>query len=91
MLDRVLDGELAAGSRVSELVQEVVTALPSLVGSYRDAGELDVASVRQLTNRCFLMAKSGSRQTAREFSAAEALSGPSRLASPVAVTGAVSH
>jgi chemotaxis protein histidine kinase CheA len=61
LLDRVLDGDMAPSPKVQELVQEVVAALPDLVASYRNAGELDVMSTRQLTNRCFLMAKHGDR------------------------------
>jgi len=91
MLDRVLDGELALDARVEELLQQVVAALPSLVGSYRDAGEWDVANVRHLTNRCFLLAKSGERKSTAQFTAAETLRSQTRLVSPVAATGAVSH
>ena len=61
MLDRVLDGEMALGLRVQALLGEVIAALPALVASYRNAGELDVMSARQLTNRCFAIAKSGER------------------------------
>ncbi len=91
MLDRVLDGEQALDARVEELLQQVVAALPSLVGSYRSAGEWDVANVRHLTNRCFLLAKSGERKSAAQFNAAEALRGQARPVSPVTATGAVSH
>ncbi len=91
MLDRVLDGELAAGARLQELLQQVVAALPSLVGSYRNAGELDIANVRHLTNRCFLAAKSGNRQAPRDLQAADAARGSARLVSPVAVTGGITH
>jgi hypothetical protein len=91
MLDRVLDGELALDARVGELLQQVVAALPSLVGSYRNAGEWDVANVRHLTNRCFLLAKSSERRSATQFAAAEALRAQARPVSPAAATGAVSH
>ena len=91
MLDRVLDGDQELDTRVEELLQQVVAALPSLVGSYRSAGEWDVANVRQLTNRCFLLAKSGERKSSAQFTAAEALRGQARPVSPVAATGAVSH
>jgi len=65
MLDRVLDGDMPASPQVRELVQEVIAALPELVASYRNAGELDVMSTRQLTNRCFLMARNGGRDQAQ--------------------------
>ena len=91
MLDRVLDGDQELDTRVEELLQQVVAALPSLVGSYRSAGEWDVANVRHLTNRCFLLAKSGERKSSAQFTAAEALRGQARPVSPVAATGAVSH
>ena len=92
MLDRVLDGELAPTAGVQELVQQVIATLPDLVSSYREAGELDVMNTRQLTNRCFVMAKSGGRDLAEEIIQAEpALQGPATLVSPVSVTGTVSH
>ena len=91
MLDRVLDGEMGAGVRVQELVQEVVAALPGLVASYRNAGEADVANARQLTNRCFLMAKSGDREQAGVLPVpgAQALRGPARIASQMPAVGSV--
>ena len=49
-------------------------------------------NTRQLTNRCFVMAKSGGRDLAEEIIQAEpALQGPATLVSPVSVTGTVSH
>ena len=59
MLDRVLDGDLELDAGVQDLVRDVTQALPSLVESYRGAGQLDEVNTRQLTNRCFLMAHSG--------------------------------
>ena len=59
MLDRVLDGDLELDAGVQDLVRDVIRALPSLVDSYRSAGQLDEVNTRQLTNRCFLMAHSG--------------------------------
>jgi chemotaxis protein histidine kinase CheA len=91
MLDRVLDGELAPTSAVQTLVQQVITTLPALVASYREAGELDVMNTRQLTNRCFVMAKSGGRDVAEEIIQAKpAMQGPATLASPVPVSGTYS-
>ncbi len=90
MLDRVLDGELAPSPRVQELVKQVIAALPALVASYRNAGELDVFNARQLTNRCFLMAKSGGRDMAGAVPpAAQAVRGTARLVTPVPATGAI--
>jgi len=71
MLDRVLDGDLRADRNVQNLVLEVIAALPSLVASYRNDGELDVMNTRQLTNRCFVMAKSGGRDPAPEMLSGE--------------------
>jgi chemotaxis protein histidine kinase CheA len=72
MLDRVLDGDLAPGDRVRELLEEVVEALPGLVASYHTDGQLDEEHTRQLTNRCFLMARSGGNDLAEELPANEA-------------------
>jgi len=92
MLDRVLDGDLAPGGRVQELLQEVVEALPALVGSYRTECEPDVLSVRKLTNRCFLMAKSGGRDKGRALASPEqVMQGPARLVTAMPVTGAVGN
>lgn len=88
MLDRVLDGDIAPDTRVQELTAEVVRALPSLVASYREAGELDVDSTRQLTNRCFLLARSGGREASpRE----KVLRGPTRLPTQAPAAGIISQ
>jgi len=92
MLDRVLDGELEPTDSVQALVNEVIATLPTLVASYREAGELDVVNTRQLTNRCFVMAKSGGRDLAEEIIQAEpALQGPAAVVSAVSVSGTFSH
>jgi len=59
MLDRSLDGDLAAGAGVQTLVNEVVCALPDLVRSYSQSTGPDVGRIRQLTNACFALAASG--------------------------------
>jgi len=60
MLDRSLDGDLAPGTGVQKLVNEVVSALPELVRSYSDASASgpDVGRIRELTNACFALAAS---------------------------------
>ncbi len=57
MLDRVLDGDLEPSAQLVQLVQDVVTALPGLINSYKDASAFDIAGVRELTDRCFRMAE----------------------------------
>jgi hypothetical protein len=90
MLDRVLDGEMEPTVGVQTLVQEVIATLPDLVASYREAGELDVMNTRQLTNRCFVMAKSGGGDLAEEIIRPEpVMKGPAALVSPVPVSGTV--
>ena len=92
MLDRVLDGDLPADRKVQNLVLEVIAALPSLVSSYRNDGDLDVMNTRQLTNRCFVMAKSGGRDPAPQMLSAEhQLRGPANLVSPMPATGTISQ
>lgn len=56
MLDRSLDSELKPGSKVQQLVNDVVTALPDLVESYANDKGPDVQRIRQLTDACFAMA-----------------------------------
>lgn len=57
MLDRSLDGDLAADEKVQRLVSDVVKALPDLVESYgKDEGP-DVERIRQLTDACFALAE----------------------------------
>ena len=85
MLDRVLDGDLAPGDRVRELLEEVVEALPGLVASYHTDGQLDEEHTRQLTNRCFLMARSGGNDLAEDLPANEAA-----MAAPVVSAVSVS-
>ena len=58
MLDRSLDGDLAPGTGVQTLVNEVVSALPDLVRSYSDSTGPDVGRIRELTNACFALAAS---------------------------------
>jgi chemotaxis protein histidine kinase CheA len=59
MLDRSLDGDLAPGTGVQKLVNEVVSALPELVRSYSNASGPDVGRIRELTKACFALAESG--------------------------------
>jgi chemotaxis protein histidine kinase CheA len=59
MLDRSLDGDLAPGTGVQTLVNEVVCALPDLVRSYSESTGPDVGRIRQLTSACFALAASG--------------------------------
>jgi chemotaxis protein histidine kinase CheA len=56
MLDRVLDGDLTPNDSVKNVLAEVIEALPGLVMSYKNPGELDLAPARDLTNRCFRIA-----------------------------------
>ncbi|MCB1703884.1 MAG: Hpt domain-containing protein [Halioglobus sp.] len=62
MLDRSLDGELAAGATMQSLVNEVVSALPDLVRSYSNETGPDIGRIRELTNACFSVAASGEPQ-----------------------------
>ncbi len=92
MLDRVLDGDLAADAKLQSLVNDVIEALPSLVASYRNAGELDVAGVRQLTNRCFAMARSRPGAFTRQMPVANSSSqGLPNLVSAVSAPGMLSQ
>lgn len=94
MVDRVLDGELAAGANVQELVGEVVAALPALVASYRSDGEPDVMHARQLTNRCFVMAKSGDGMRAPDLPSlplGQGLRDNSALGTSAPVAGTISR
>lgn len=59
LLDRSLDGELVADATLQSLVNEVVSALPSLVRSYSNATGPDVHRIRELTNACFSAATAG--------------------------------
>jgi hypothetical protein len=82
MLDRVLEGEMAINPRVQELVRDVTDSLPALVASYRDGEAPDVQGVRQLTNRCLVMTRSGDRGTTTGPGAAvQDVADPTRLAS----------
>lgn len=67
MLDSALDGDLDTGETLQALVKEVVSALPALVMSYRKLEGLDVASARELTNKCFQLAKSGGADLAEDM------------------------
>jgi HPt (histidine-containing phosphotransfer) domain-containing protein len=59
LLDRSLEGELAADETVQKLVNELVVALPELVRSYSNAEGPDEERIRALTNACFELAASG--------------------------------
>ena len=92
MLDRVLDGDLSADRNVQNLVLEVIAALPALVASYRNDGQLDVMNARQLTNRCFVMAKSGGRDsTSGMLSAEHTLRGDASLVRQMPATSTISQ
>ena len=58
LLDRVLEGELEPNDHLMQLLDDVVSALPELVQSYKDPGEFDASLTRELTNRCFRAAES---------------------------------
>jgi len=90
MLDRVLDGDLAADGRFKELVSEVVAALPGLVDSYRNPGELDVTVARDLTNRCFLMVRTAGQVPARDIPRV-ALRAPLTAAATLPMAESLSH
>ncbi len=92
MLDRVLDGDIPPSEGVQMLVQQVVEALPLMVASYRDDGDLDVMTARQLTNRCFVMAKSRGMEVPGDPSRQNSVQqGPQALGSPEPVTGTISQ
>ena len=67
MLDRVLDGELVPSNNVQAAIDEVISALPDLVASYKNAGQLDLSTARELTNRCFRIADSGESDLAEDL------------------------
>jgi len=67
MLDRSLDGDMFPGESVQQLVNEVVTALPGLVSSYSDEQGAEVERIRELTDRCFRMARTGGKDLAESF------------------------
>lgn len=67
LLDRVLDGEIPPDDKLQALLSEVVSALPALVASFQDADGFDVATTRELTNRCFRMAETGVDDLASEM------------------------
>ena len=92
MLDRVLDGDIPAGEGVQSLVQQVIGALPAMIAAYRDSGELDVLAVRQLTNRCFVMAKSRGAELAGDIQQLDSVvQGSAALDVPEAVTGTINQ
>ena len=92
LLDRVLDGDFPPGTEIQELVQQVVAALPSLVSSYRNVDEAAIGAVRQLTNRCFLMAKSGGADPAQSGAATgQPLRAPTSLAGASSPPETLSH
>ena len=74
MLDRVLDGELHCGDTVQQLLEQVVESLPQLVVAYKTPGAMDASVVRDLTNRCFEVARTGGDDLAQGMPAAEARS-----------------
>lgn len=74
MLDRVLEGENPADERLQDLIAEVVDALPDLVMSYKQSNGLDVDRVRNLTNRCFELAKMSEDDLALDLSQVESSS-----------------
>jgi chemotaxis protein histidine kinase CheA len=71
MLDRVLDGELQCGDTVQQLLEQVVKSLPQLVIAYKTPGAMDASVVRELTNRCFQVARTGGDDLAQGMPAAE--------------------
>ena len=92
MLDRVLDGDLSANEKVRQLVDEVVSALPALVLSYRNAEGPDVELIRKLTNDCFRMARSRGKDLAEGMPLAEeVISSSVSMTSRTAVSETVTH
>ncbi|MEH6568911.1 MAG: Hpt domain-containing protein [Halioglobus sp.] len=71
MLDRVLDGELSPNDKVQAAVEEVIRALPALVASYKNPGNLDLGGTRELTNKCFRIASSSEDDLAEDLPQAE--------------------
>ena len=67
MLDRVLDGEMPPNNNVQAAIDEVITALPALVDSYKNENQLDLSTARELTNRCFRIADSGASDLAEDM------------------------
>lgn len=67
MLDRVLDGDLDAGTALQSLLTDVVNELPALVDSYREEQGFDAGRTRELTDRCFRMASGSGDDLANEL------------------------
>ncbi len=67
MLDRVLDGDLPPNDLIQSALEELITALPALVRSYRHPDELDLGNARELTNKCFRIASSGDNDLAEDL------------------------
>ncbi len=92
MLDRSLDGDLAPGTGVQTLVNEVVSALPDLVRSYSQSTGPDVGRIRQLTNACFALAASGDTDDDDKLPAiTDVISSTGGLADKLTVTETLTH
>jgi hypothetical protein len=92
MLDRVLDGELPPNANVQATVKELISALPGLVLSYKNPGDLDFGSVRELTNRCFSLANFSENGLAEELPSAEGdVLNPSTVTTEFAEPQSIGH
>lgn len=82
LLDHVLDGDRKIDQRFCGLLNDIVTALPELIHSYRSAEGADVDAIRRLTNQCFLL--SAQRETPAQDSSAkdDSLGGPIGVVTP---------
>ena len=92
MLDRVLEGEIAPNTRIQELVKQLIASLPALVESYQSDGDFDVKNTRELTNRCFAIAKTGGGDLAAELPPVEqAPPAPTRLIPQTPAAGTITQ
>ena len=71
LLDRVLDGDLQPSESLRALLNDVVAGLPELVMSYKEESAWNPAHVRELTDRAFRMAESGTEDLAQGLSRVE--------------------
>jgi hypothetical protein len=92
MLDRVLDGDLPPTDSVQSAIEEVIRALPELVGAYKNPETVDFGSVRELTNKCFRIASSSEDDLAEDLPQAEGDSvKPMSVVSDTAISHPIGH
>ncbi len=92
LLDRVIDGELAADEKLQALVGRVVSALPDLVSSFGNIEGFNIQATRELTNKCFQLANSSGEDIAEDLQEFDTTSqAPVSVPEEPAVTQPVNH